>query len=1063
MRYAQPSLATFVTVIAPSKDGIGAVGRMLADHGGRLGPRAAQLLGAVFRSDSDAVVAALAVRTALPSTMVALHTGPDRAQPRSSHPGPEARRCERLCEIANPGQILVSAHTKSAVGHRLPDGAWLQDLGRHRLRDLGPAERIFELCDAATRATGPLRSLDSVPNNLPVQLTPFVGRRPELAEAAALLAGSRLVTLTGAGGAGKTRLAAQLAAETADDWPDGVWWVELAAVVDPAEVAELVTASIGVLAEHSGPQVRSLAVQLRDRKALVCLDNCEHVAAGVAELADTLVRSCPEVAVLATSRQPLNVPGESTWQVPPLAVDEALALFVERAGAARPYFAVDESTERAIRSLCARLDGIPLALELAAAWMRTLTPAQVEQGLDDRFDLLVRSPRGATGRHQTLAASIDWSHNLLEDVERRVFRRLAVFAGSFNLDAVLAVCSDATSDRATVMQALGRLVDASLVVAEQQIDEARYRLLESIGAYAANRLTEASEDGTIRDRHLAHFLAVAEAAEPELDRDKDVWRVRMEPERDNLRAALDWGLAAPDPDCGRRLAAALAWLWNLRATGREGISYLKRAIERAPQDRTLLQAKLFTGYALVADTAAPLDLDAAQRGLELATELGDDRLRGRCLAMTALGRLFVDIDGAWDLSAQAEEIATAATDGYGRDSARALQALILVLRDRHDDASTVLRDVVDGLIERGDRGIAATMLAVWSSSALVTGRLGSARDLAELAVQTASPLGDYYRVGTARGSLAVVLGHSGEVDAGLRLLEPFVRLVDSDPTTSSVPGLGLFMGELHLLRGEFDDALGWLERDVPKDGPAADTYLAAITLPMYGTALLGSGRREEAAESLERAVVLTRRFNLPRYLSDALEQLGHLADDPNRAADLHHEALAIRVEHGLRLRYIASLEALGPLMARTGRRAEAARLLAASDRARAELGYPRPPVDHPGFEAHAARLSTDPDTASAWNDGAATDLDDAVSYARRMRGTRGRPDSGWPSLTPTERDVAQLAADGLSNPQIGSRLFISRSTVKTHLSHIYAKLGVSNRTELAASAASHLHSTPRTG
>ena len=1059
MKTTYPGLATFVTVMLPGRGVAAAVGRMLADRGGSLGLRASGRVSATFHDDCDAVAAALAVRTALPSTMVSVHTGLAHVPGGAGYPGPAVRHGERLCEIANPGQVLVSAHTARAVADRLPGGVSLHDLGQHRLRDLGPAERVFELRDASMTGAEPLRSLDSVPNNLPVELSPFVGRGPELAEVTALLTGSRLVTLTGTGGVGKTRLAAQVAAEAADGWPGGVWWVELAGVSDSAEVSEVAASSIGVLADHSGNQVRSLAVQLRDRKVLVCLDNCEHVAEGAAELAETLVRSCPEVEVLATSRQPLNVPGEMTWQVPPLTTDEAVALFVERAGAVRPYFAVDESSERAIRSMCRRLDGIPLALELAAAWMRILTPAQVEQGLDDRFDLLVRSPRGVSGRHQTLAASIDWSHNLLEEVERRVFRRLAIFAAGFDLEAALAVCSDAATDRAAIMQALGRLVDASLVVVEQRIGESRYRLLETIRAYATDRLVEAGEDSVIRDRHLNHYLAVAEAAEPELDRDKDAWRAQMEPERDNLRAALDWGLAAPDPHRGRRLAAALAWLWNLRATAHEGITYLRRAIDRDPQDRTLLQARLLTGYALVADTVAPLDLHATQRGLELATELGDDRLRGRCLAMTALGRLFTDIDDAWDLSVRAQQVADTADDRYGFDSARALQSLILVLRDRHDDATPILQDVVDSLTRRGDRGIAATILGAYSSSALVTGQIALARDLAEVAVRTAKPLGDYFRVGMARGQLATVLGVSGDIDAGLQLLEPFVRLVDSDPAGTFVPGLGMVIGELHRLRGEFDEALRWLERDVSKDGPAADHYVAAITLPTYGAALLGAGRRDEAAESLERALVLARRFNLPRYLSDALEQLGRLAeaDDPDRAADLQHEALAVRVEHGLRLRYIPSLEALGPVLARTGRQAEAARLLAAADRARIEIGCPRPPADRPAFDTLAGRLRTDPGSASAWDEGAKPDLDldAAVAYARRMRGTRGRPDSGWASLTPTELDVVRLAADGLTNPQIGAQLFMSRSTVKTHLAHVYVKLGLSNRTELAAVAASH--------
>ncbi|HEX6336077.1 MAG TPA: LuxR C-terminal-related transcriptional regulator [Jiangellaceae bacterium] len=1010
----------------------------------------------VFSSATDAAHAALALRAAAPAGIrVGVHTGRIHAPAGQPAHGPAVRRCERLARAATAGQILVSAPAAATLSGHLPAEMSLHDLGRHRLRDLAPAERIFELQDADA-AAGPMpHSLDAVPNNLPVRLTGFVGRAQELAKVGELLGGTPLVTLTGTGGVGKTRLAMQAAAEFADRWPDGAWWVDLATVTGAAEVADAVVAAVGGLTDPAGRHVRSLAVQLRDHKALVCLDNCEHVIESIAELVDELMRSCPELTVLVTSREPINVPGEITWQVPPLATDEALSLFAERAAAVLPYFTVDELNEPAIRSVCLHLDGIPLAVELAAAWMRTLTPKQVDASLDDRFGLLVRSPRGAPARHQSLAASIDWSHNLLDDVERRVFRRLAVFARSFDLEAVLAVCSDEPADRAAVMQAVGRLVDTSLVVTEEQEGKARYRLLETIRVYAAERLKESGDETSTRDRHLDHYLELAEAAEPELDHDKDAWLARIGPERDNFRSALDWGLAAAEPDRGRRLAAGLSWMWNLHATGREGVAYLKRAIDRAPDDTSPLQARLFTGYAQVADTAAPFDFDAAERGLDLATKLGDDRLRSRCLTFTALSRLYTDADSAWNLSRQADELAEIAGDGYGRDAARALQGLILTMRDRHDAAGPLLGEAADGLIGRGDRGIAATVLVVQAGSALLTGRLAAARELAELAVQTATPLGDYFRVGMAQGQLATVLGVCGELDRALRLLEPIVRLVGDDPDGVTVPGLGMVMGELLRLRGDAAGAIHWLERDIPKASPAVDTYLMAVVMPSYGAALRAAGRYGEATEHLERAVALAQRFDLPRCQADALEQLGYLADgdDPDRAVDLHHEALTIRVEHGLRLRYVTSLEALGSLMAKTGRPVDATRVLAASDRARGELGCPSPPADRPALAALVDSLRSNAGFDKWWRDGAGLSLDDAVSYVRRMRGARGRPDSGWASLTPTELKVVQLASDGLSNPEIGTRLFMSRSTVKTHLSRAFAKLGVSNRTELAAFAA----------
>lgn len=953
--YGHISLPTLISaaaglttcVVAVSDDAVAGqeADAALRTHGGRvLGTRPDELVvAAVFPAAPDAARAAIALRAAtLGGHRVGLHTGHVRRPEGAPGVDPVIRRCERLANAAAPRQILVSSAAAATLSRQLPAETSLHDLGSHRLADLAPAERIFELGDADGGAGSAPRSLDAIPSNLPFQLTGFVGRQHELAEVRRLLGDSRLLTLTGTGGVGKTRLAVQAAAELAEGWPDGVWWIDLAAVADADEVADAVVSVVGGLNDPTGRPVRSVAFQLRDHKVLVCLDNCEHVIEGVADLAAELVLRCPEVSVLITSREPINVPGETAWQVPPLGTAEAMSLFAERAAAVLPYFAVDELNAPAIRSMCVHLDGIPLAVELAAAWMRTLTPMQIDAGLDDRFALLVRSPRGVPARYQTLAASIEWSHNLLDDVERRVFRRLAVFPRSFDLAAVLAVCSDHAADRALVMQAVGRLVDASLVVTEKHEGELRYRLLETIRAYAAERLKESEDESSTRDRHLDHYLELAEAAEPELDHDKDAWLARIGPERDNLRSALDWGLAAAEPERGRRLAAALSWMWNLHATGREGVTYLKRAIDRDPADRSLLQARLLTGYAQIADTAAPFDFDAAERGLALVTELGDDRLRSRCLTFTALSRLYADVDSAWSLSRQADELAEIAGDGYGRDAARALQGLILTMRDQHDAAAPMLRDAADGLISRGDRGIAATVLVVRSGSALLTGRLAAARELAQLAVQTATPLGDYFRVGMARGQLATVLGVGGELDAAFEQLEPLVRVLDSESDGPSVPGFGMVMGELHRRRGDPAEALRWLERDLPKAGPAADTYLMAVVLPPYGAALRAVGHHAEAGEHLQRAVVLAQRFDMPRCRADALEQLGHLAnaDDPDSALNLHHEALTIRVEHGLRLRYITSLEALGSLMATSGRPVDATRVLAASGRARREIGCP---------------------------------------------------------------------------------------------------------------------------
>ena len=1055
------------------------VATVVAAHNGMrpeaLGPAGAlDTVVAVFGSAVDAVATAVDIQHQVlaqppPEDAVeprtGLHTGEALLRDDRYYTGAALTRCARLRDIAHGGQILLSATTASLVADALPHGSVLRDLGTHRLRDLSHPERVFELRAAGfDRDFPPLRSLDAVAHNLPIQLTSFVGRAGELAAVERLVRDERLVTLTGTGGAGKTRLAAQVAAELADHWPDGVWWVDLGPVTDPALVAELTASTIGVMVEPVGGPRRALSLQLRERRVLVCLDNCEHLLDASAELVETMLRSCSEVSVLATSREPLGVAGEMVWRVPSLQEDEAVALFVDRASRVRPWFTLDGTNEAAVRTLCRRLNGIPLAVELAAAWLRTLTPAQIAAGLDDRFALLVRGPRGAARRQQTLAASMDWSHDLLGETDRVVFRRLGAFAGGFTLDAARAVCADGTAGsiaESDVLTALGRLVDKSLVVVEERAGDARYRLLETIRQYAIDRLDGAGERDTARERHLDHFLALAEVSEPEQEGpSQDASLDRVEAEHDNLRAALNWALAMPDPERGRRLAAALVWLWYKHGHGEEGLDFLQRAIDRAPDDRSIVQARLLVSAAALAQVCGQFRriVGYAQQGLQVAGLNGDDRIRGRCLFLLAVVQFYVDLDAAWDLCVRARACAEAAADAFAADSALVVQGSVPCVRARYQTALPLLRDGGERCLHRGDRPFAALALNYQDEIALLTGDIGLAHRLATQALEVARPLGDYYAVGLSTCHLAFVRGVAGDIDGGLRLMQPVVRSVEGADHTVFIPRMGSVLGMLHLWAGDPEAALAWFDLDVRTADPVSlDNLIVARSLPGLVAALRHLGRRDEARGLVDRAIALARKLDVPHLVADALAQSGQLtvADDPDAAEDLHHQALALRVDHGMRTFMVDDLDALGALAYRAESLAEAARLLAASDAARAAMGYPRPPIDRPDHEATVARLRAalgDDAFSEVWAEGAGLALDDAVAYARRARGTRNRPSSGWASLTPTELDVVRLVADGLTNPEIGSRLFISRATVKTHLSHVYAKLDVSNRTELAALA-----------
>lgn len=985
------------------------------------------------------------------------------------------RRAGRLCEAANPGQVLLGA----AAAATLPGDVALDDLGVRRLRDLGPPERIHALrVDGA--APVPPRTLDATPNNLPVQPTSFVGRRGELARLGELLAAARLVTVTGPGGCGKTRLALHAAAEQAGRWPGGVWWVDLAAADDPAQVAELAATAADVLVEPVQGPLRSLVAQLAERRALLCLDNCEHLRDGVAALAEAVVAACPEVALLATSRMPLEVGGEAVHELEPLAAEEAVALFAERAAAVRAGATLDAAESAAVRTLCARLDGIPLALELAAAWLRTLTPRQIEQGLDDRFALLVRGARGAAPRQQTLLASVEWSHELLGEHERIVLRRLAVFPGELPLEAARAVCAGGEVAASDVTLALARLVDSSLLVARHDGGEARYRLLETIRAYAAGRLDEAGEADAVRDRLLDWALAFAERLAPLVEHDKDAWRERMEAEHDAIRAALGWGLssgaasrargpsggaavadAAGDSAAGergtrgRRLAAELPWLWHLGRHGKEGGAVLRAAVALAPTDRSPLQARLLWGVALVADTSEPLDVeyDAAQRALELAEEHDDGRLRARCLLLAAVGQFYTDFDAALELAAAARAAAEVVGDAFARDAARGLEGIVLHLRDRHDEADPLLADAASALLARGDRGIAATLLAFRAHGALFRGMVEPAAAAAQEAVAAATPLADHLRVGMARCALATVLGARGE-DA-LPTLDPVVRLIESAGDAGVwVPGLARALGLLELRRDEPAAARDWLLREAASTDRGRPTYLAALALGPLAAAQRRLGDHAGAAATAARAVELADALGMPRVRAEALHEQALLlaADDVGAALQRCHEALALAVEHDLRALWPDALDTLAALVDAE----QGARLLAAADATRATLLLPRDATAARDRDALATRLEAALGVeafAEASAQAAALGPAEAVAFARRARGSRARPLGGWGSLTPTEREVVQLAVEGCTNPEIGARLFMSRSTVKTHLSHVYAKLGVANRTELATLAA----------
>jgi predicted ATPase/class 3 adenylate cyclase len=598
----------------------------IESHGGYVFQVIGDAFCAAFSTAGDAVLAAVEAQRELAGTgltrssggaapgmpvrvRMGIHAGEARLRPDGDYEGYlTLARAQRVVSAARGEQVLLSQAAAELVHASSPGGVRLRPLGAHQLKGFDQPEQLFQ-CEAdGLRADfPPIRSLIAHPNNLPLALTSFVGRAVEQAEIGGLLSSgpSRIVTLTGVGGTGKTRLALQVGGEVLERFADGVWLIELAPVADPAQVPNTVAAALAVREEPGRALRDTLVDNLREHAVLLILDNCEHLLVACAELAEHLLRQCRSLRILATSREALGIPGEVAWNVPSLTLpptdgdlvavlqSEAAQLFIERAAAANRAFAGTPENAPAVAQICRRLDGIPLALELAAGRIRSLRVEEVAARLDDRFRLLAGGSRTALPRQRTLLGTIDWSHSLLDEPERALLRRLSVFAGSWTLETAESVCAERPGD---VLDLLSGLVGKSLVVFDE--GAGRYRMLETIRQYAGDRLLEAGEGNEYRARHLAHFARLANEAGSKLQGTQLSRTLAvLDVERDNLRAALGWALEHGEPQAttGGELVQALGEFWILRGQHYEARDWHQRAVE-VVREPGPLRARLLERY-----------------------------------------------------------------------------------------------------------------------------------------------------------------------------------------------------------------------------------------------------------------------------------------------------------------------------------------------------------------------------------------------------------------------------------------------------------------------------------
>jgi predicted ATPase/DNA-binding CsgD family transcriptional regulator/Tfp pilus assembly protein PilF len=912
------------------------------------------------------------------------------------------------------------------------------------------------------------RTPPALPGNLSVVLSSFIGRRGETAELAAALEGHRLVSVIGPAGIGKTRLAIEVARRVHPKFPGGAWFVDLSIASRPNDVPRLVAASVSARDVPQGDVVSSLLTQLRPHPLLLILDNCEHVLGSCAWLVGTLLGTCPRLYILCTSREPMGVPGEFVRRLDGLPVlgaandsdrpprDDAVHLFLDRA--ADTGTPATTPLDPAVVEICRRLDGVPLAIELAAAWMGCLTPAEIAERLGHSLCLLTRGARTGPARHRTLRAALEWSFDLLSREEQTLLGRLAVFAAGWTVSAAEAVCSGSPLAAGQILDLLAELADKSMVVRETLPDGAsRFRLLETIREYAHEKLVATGEERAVRERHLTWCLELAEHAEGRLRGPEQLpWLQQLDMELANLGSAAQWALRVGRAEAALRLASDLTLFWLVRGRMGEGLERLEASLAAYPEAAS--RAHGVWGAGLLAWMLGDLDRAwaAAQESLDLFQRSGD--LAGTARSLGLLGMV---------------------------DTVR-----------NPPKARPALDESIRRAREAGDVWCLACSLGMLGYAAVFQGEFAAAAPALEQCVFVAREAGDLQGLRMGLLGLGWVALQRGATDSAARALEEGMDIARSlgDPVWTAVALV--YLGELIRARGDSTTARAHFEEATALTRRAGASVVLAFCLSMQGHSCLRDGLILDARSLFEEVVAMAavagNRGNVALALlglAEAARSLGdlHLADqryhealdlatrcgdklavaqallglgrfardqgEVARAAGFCHEALDTHLETGSVRGVAETLEALAGLAIDSGHSEQAARLFGAADSMRNASGFARLPAGED--VSLLAKHLGDEHLQALWDQGAALSPEEAVAYARRGRGSRGRPRTGWDSLSRTEAQVVELAATGLTNREIGGRLLVSPRTVQTHLVHAFAKLGVSSRRDFAGLVPGH--------
>lgn len=898
-------------------------------------------------------------------------------------------------------------------------------------------------------------------------LTPLIGRTAELAEVARLLARHRLLTLTGAGGVGKTRLAVAAMQSWGSAGSVVSVLVDLAALQpsdDPPErlepaasaIGRAVAATVSAGAQSTGPPLDGIARQIGGREALLVLDNCEHLAV-TGTVCRQLLSACPGLRVLATSRRPLGLDGETVWVVPPLAVPardapdvlnavleaDAGRLFLERAQRSLPSFALTATVAPAVAEICRQLDGLPLALELAAARVRILAPQQILDGLADSFRLLTGRPASGLERHRSLEASLDWSYDLIDDHARTLLRLLSI-AVEWSLETI----RTAWAADGPLLDALGTLVDAGLLITIDEGDALRYRLLETVRSYALRQLRAAGEERAVRRAHLRHFRALAADADRLLEH--DAGRRQLELESVGLRDALEFAITE-DPSIAVAMGADLRHWLLVAGNSSEALTLCLRLLEADAEPAPVARAHLLFCAAQLAvfEQDYPRAQACAEEALPLANASGDDGAIGVGLMLASVAQRSTNPIASAQLGRQSVALLTRAGDRHGLVLAVAQLAMTEALRDRF----VAVREACAEFASL-TAGQPPSWLAVWLEIALAWADLGQGDPRSALAhsergieLEGGRPTyGQYVALAYKLEALTLIGEAERALEIGTSALEQSSR--DGVSVSEIIePALGraeLALGKLDAARGRAQQRFG-------------DAHFAAAANAHQLLARIALAERQPRALRSHAAAL---RATGQHAGNDRLEALANwvegaaalIGDELEPANARLHEALTAQIDSGFRSDVIDTLEALAELQVRAGHGLAGGRILGGALRARAELELCRlpPRANHfADLQERGEQLVGTEAWASALEDGRGLTPDEVLEYAQRGRGRHIQGQHGLASLTPTEHRVARAAADGLTNATIATKLLMSHGTVKAHLAHVYRKLEVANRVELA--------------